>query len=115
MGARSHVLRAPVSFTLTPPPMAAAHSVTHNATAGQFEARTEHGTALLKYVPRGAALDFVHTEVPPAAEGQGIGTSLASAALEHARAQKLQVIPSCPFVKAYIGKHPEYADLVTTR
>lgn len=96
--------------------MPAASPVTHhNAAAGQFEARTEHGTALLKYVPRGAALDLVHTEVPPAVEGQGIGMSLARAALEHARSQKLQVIPSCPFVKAYIGKHPEYADLVASR
>lgn len=95
--------------------MAATPPVTHDAATGQFEARTEHGTALLKYVSRGGALDFVHTEVPPAAEGQGIGMSLARAALEHARSQKLRVIPSCPFVKAYIGKHPEYADLVTTR
>ena len=95
--------------------MPPAPAVTHNAAAGQFEARTEHGLALLKYVPRGSALDMVHTEVPPAAGGQGIGMSLARAALEHARSQKVQVIPSCPFVKAYIGKHPEYADLVTTR
>ena len=97
------------------PRMPAASAVTHNSAAGQFEARTEHGTALLKYVPRGTVLDLVHTEVPPAVEGQGIGMSLARAALEHARSQKVQVIPSCPFVKAYIGKHPEYADLVTTR
>ena len=95
--------------------MASAPPITHNASAGQFEAVTAHGTALLRYVPRGAALDMVHTEVPPAVEGQGIGMSLARAALEHARSQKLQVIPSCPFVKAYIGKHPEYADLVTAR
>ncbi|MEO7712174.1 MAG: GNAT family N-acetyltransferase [Gemmatimonadaceae bacterium] len=89
--------------------------VTHNAAAGRFEAATAHGTALLKYVPRGKALDLVHTEVPPAVEGQGIGMSLARAALEHARTQNVQVIPTCPFVKAYIGKHPEYADLVTAR
>lgn len=89
-------------------------AVTHNAAAGQFEASTAHGTALLKYVPRGAALDFVHTEVPPDEEGKGVGMSLARAALEHARTMKLQVIPTCAFVKAYIGKHPEYAGLVAT-
>ena len=95
--------------------MAALPTVIHNAAAGQFEARTEHGLALLKYVPRGDALDLVHTEVPPAAEGQGIGGALARAALEHARSSGVKVIPSCPFVLGYLKKHKEFANLVTAR
>lgn len=95
--------------------MAALPTVIHNAAAGQFEARTEHGLALLKYVPRGDALDLVHTEVPPAAVGQGIGGALARAALEHARSSGVKVIPSCPFVLGYLKKHKEFANLVTAR
>jgi predicted GNAT family acetyltransferase len=32
-------------------------------------------------------------------------------ALEHARARGYRVVPSCPFVAAYVQRHPEYHDL----
>jgi predicted GNAT family acetyltransferase len=54
----------------------------------------------------------VHTEVPEQYQGQGLAGKLATAALEWARASGLKVIPSCPYVSNYIGKHPEFADLV---
>jgi len=50
--------------------------------------------------------------VPPALEGRGIAGKLARAALDYARERKLSVIPRCPFVAAYIRKHPEYQSLV---
>jgi uncharacterized protein len=95
--------------------MASTPSVTHNAAAGQFEARTEHGIALLKYAVRGEVMDLAHTTVPQEAEGQGVGTSLAKAALDHARREGVKVIPSCPFVASYVERHEEYADLVAPR
>jgi uncharacterized protein len=54
----------------------------------------------------------VHTEVPDALEGRGYGAALAEAALGWAREEGATVIPSCPFVSAYITRHPAYADLV---
>jgi uncharacterized protein len=33
-------------------------------------------------------------------------------ALDDMRARGLKVAPVCPFVAAYIRRHPEYADLV---
>jgi Predicted acetyltransferase len=90
-------------------------TVTNDPAAGRFEAHTEHGVAHLKYIARGDVLDLVHTEVPPEAEGQGIGAALAKAALDHARAEGMKVIPSCPFVRTYITRHGEYADLVAAR
>lgn len=89
-------------------------SVAHNPTAGQFEIRTEHGTALLRYAQAGPSLDLVHTEVPDQLEGQGYGAALARAALNYAKDSGLKVIPSCPFVSGYIRKHPEYASLVAS-
>jgi predicted GNAT family acetyltransferase len=94
--------------------MAAAPTVTNNVAEGQFEAKTAHGLARLRYVRRGDVLDLTHTSVPQDAEGRGVGTLLARAALEHAKAQGLKVIPSCPFVHAYVRKHPEYAALVVS-
>ncbi len=53
----------------------------------------------------------MHTEVPKELGGKGIGSALARGLLDIARAQGLKVVPKCPFVAGYIGKHPEYADL----
>ena len=87
-------------------------TVRHNPAEHRFEATTDHGLATLRYVERGDVLDLAHTAVPQEAEGQGVGGALAHAALEHARHDGLEVIPSCPFVRAYLQKHTEYADLV---
>ncbi|GAA0639404.1 GNAT family N-acetyltransferase [Sporichthya brevicatena] len=54
---------------------------------------------------------FTHTEIDPALEGQGIGGQLVRAALDHVRTLGLQVLPICPFVQGWMGRHPEYRDL----
>jgi hypothetical protein len=90
-------------------------AVTHDPAASQFEIRTDSGTALLRYARRGANLDLLHTEVPDALEGHGYGAALAKAALDYAEAEEMKVIPSCPFVAAYLKRHPERAGLVAPR
>jgi predicted GNAT family acetyltransferase len=55
---------------------------------------------------------FTHTVVDPDVEGQGIGSRLARGALDDVRVRGLQVTPFCPFIRAYIQRHPEYGDLV---
>jgi predicted GNAT family acetyltransferase len=92
--------------------MGDAPNVINNTTAGQFEIGTDAGLAVLTYAMRGDALDLTHTRVPREAAGHGYGAALAKAALEYARAVGLKVIPTCPFVSAYLRRHKEYADLV---
>jgi predicted GNAT family acetyltransferase len=53
-----------------------------------------------------------HTEIEPAYEGRGLGSRLVRFALDDARARGLTVRPQCPFVEAFIGRHPQYADLM---
>jgi predicted GNAT family acetyltransferase len=55
---------------------------------------------------------LLHTEVLPSLEGKGLGARLVAGALDDIRARGLHVVPFCPFVRAYIRRHPEYADLV---
>jgi uncharacterized protein len=55
---------------------------------------------------------MVHTEIEPEWEGRGFGSTLAAGALDDVRVRGLKVRPLCPFVVAYIRRHPEYADLV---
>lgn len=57
-------------------------------------------------------ITFTHTVVEPEHEGEGVGSALAQAALDGARAAGLRVVPQCPFVAAWIRRHPDYADLV---
>jgi predicted GNAT family acetyltransferase len=86
--------------------------VTNNPAASRFEILTDQGAAILAYRNRGDDLDLVHTEVPKALEGRGYAAALATAALAHARREGIKIIPSCPYVKTYLQRHPEYADLV---
>jgi predicted GNAT family acetyltransferase len=56
---------------------------------------------------------FTHTQVEDAYEGHGVGSALARFALDDVRASGTRkVLPLCPFIKGWIEKHPDYADLV---
>lgn len=70
------------------------------------------GIATAEYARRGDRMILRHTQVPGEAEGSGVGSALARAALGYARAEGLRVVPRCPFMASYIRRHPEYQDLV---
>ena len=65
-----------------------------------------------EYDPAEGRLIFTHTEVDPAFSGRGVGSGLARAALDDVRARGLHVTPLCPFISAWIKRHPAYGDLV---
>jgi predicted GNAT family acetyltransferase len=85
--------------------------VRDNAAKHRFEFEADGHTAAAYYELAGNVITFVHTEVPPELGGKGIGSKLVRGALDQVRARKLRVVAKCPFVRAYIEKHPEYADL----
>ncbi|TDP95727.1 hypothetical protein EDF62_0421 [Leucobacter luti] len=57
---------------------------------------------------KGTVRDFMHTEVDPSFGGRGLGGTLVSAALESTRDAGLTIIPRCPFVAAWLRRHPEF-------
>lgn len=57
---------------------------------------------------------LVHTEVLPELEGHGLASRLVAGALADIRAEGRRLVPICPFVRAYLRRHPEYGDLVTS-
>ncbi|MCW2599808.1 MAG: acetyltransferase family protein [Frankiales bacterium] len=67
---------------------------------------------LSAFQERSGTVVFTHTEIDDAFEGKGIGSQLARAALDDVRQRGLSVVPLCPFIKEWIGRHPDYADLV---
>ena len=68
-----------------------------------------------EYRRRPGVITFIHTEIDPAHEGEGLGTLLVKAALDTARAEGLAVLPYCPFVRGFIDRHREYLDLVPVK
>ena len=88
--------------------------VRDNAVASRYELLVDGIRAgELHYLPtRGDAVVLVHTEVAPEVEGRGLAGRLIAGALDDLRARGQSVIPVCPFVSAYLQRHPEYADLL---
>lgn len=87
--------------------------IRHEPNAQRFVADVDGASAYISYreLPSGT-LDLHHTFVPPAARGTGIASQLTAHALNHARALGVSVVPTCPFVAAFIRRHPEYRNLV---
>ncbi len=86
--------------------------VVNNQAQHRYELVVEGHLAATYYKVADGVITFIHTEVPPELGGKGVGSQLIKGALDQVRTQGLKVIPQCPFVKAYIDKHPEYADLL---
>jgi uncharacterized protein len=82
-----------------------------NTADHRFELDLDGGMALMYYRLEPGVITLMHTEVPPAFGGQGVGSTLVRGVLDIVRARGLKVVARCPFVAAYIGRHPEYNDL----
>jgi predicted GNAT family acetyltransferase len=87
----------------------ASDAVVDNREAHRFELAAEGYTAVLVYERTPTSLVLVHTEVPVALRGRHFADALAKAAIERAHADGLRVVAVCPFVKAYLQKHPDTA------
>jgi predicted GNAT family acetyltransferase len=81
-------------------------SITDNRRASRFELTVDGHTGVLVYKRTPESLVLVHTEVPPPIRGRHFGDALVKAAIDAAHAEGLQVVAVCPFVRAYLRKHP---------
>ena len=86
--------------------MATSEEVVDNRAAQRFELQIEGETAFLEYNRHNGSLVLIHTEVPERLRGHKVGERLIVAALSAARTEGLRVIPLCPYVRAYLKKHP---------
>ena len=87
-------------------------NVRDNTERNRFELDADGHIAFSNYKRADGVLTILHTEVPKALEGHGIGSALIRGVLDIARSQGQKVIAVCPFAKSYIERHPEYADLL---
>jgi uncharacterized protein len=81
--------------------------VTHRPELSRFEVAAEGDLAVLTYERRDGSVELQHTVVPVALEGRGIGTELARTAVGWARAERLEVVPVCSFVQAWLAREQD--------
>lgn len=87
-------------------------AIEHFPERGRFEATVEGQACVCDYRLADGVMQLVHTGVPRALEGRGIAARLVAAALAHARASGLKVLPVCSYVQAYMRRHPETLELL---
>ena len=87
--------------------------VKDNPALSRFEMASGGAVAFVEYERAGGGrIALLHTEVPDALSGQGVGSKLVRGTLDAIRPEGLKVVPRCEFVAAYIERHPEYRDLL---
>ncbi|MDB5047046.1 MAG: acetyltransferase [Fibrobacteres bacterium] len=84
-----------------------AFEIRNNAEMHRFELDVEGKKAFTVYSLFDGGIDFRHTEVPPELEGKGIGSALAKHVLDYAKANHLETVVTCPFIKKWKERHPD--------
>lgn len=84
-----------------------------NKEAGQYEFHMDGFIPRLEYIKTKDKIFLTHTEVPGELEGKGLGFALVKAVFEEVERLQLPMIPLCPFVAAYIKRHPEWKRIVS--
>jgi predicted GNAT family acetyltransferase len=87
--------------------------IRNNEAESRFEYEADGKLAFVEYKMAPHRIILVHTEVPPELSNRGIAQELARTALDHARQNKLHVVPLCSYIAAYIKRNPEYSDLIS--
>ena len=82
--------------------------VVHNTAQKRIEMQIGDQIAMVKYILGSKEIIFTHTEVPEAFEGQGVASKMAKVAVEYAKTSGLRIRPMCPYMAAWIKRHPEY-------
>ena len=90
-------------------------TVRNDPEAHRYEIRDgETLLGIAAYEHRGNTWVFTHTEVDQNSGRSGLGSTLVRSALDDVRSQGGTIVPRCPFVRGWIERHPDYADLVAT-
>ncbi len=80
----------------------------------RFELEYNGYIGFINYGDFGNSIALVHTEVEPELQGTGIASALVEKTLTHLKEQGKEILPFCPYVFAYIKKHPEWKAIVST-
>ena len=79
-----------------------------NEIGRRFEMKVEYYTAIIEYKEAPGKIILIHTEVPPELEGKGVATAIIEKTLNYIEKNQYKLIPLCPFVVAYLKRHPAW-------
>lgn len=90
--------------------------IRHEPEEHRFQARVDGKVAFLDYERiDDDTLDYQSTFVPSEHRERGIGSAIVERALRYAEDEGYRVVPSCPFVKDFVERHPRFQDLITSK
>jgi predicted GNAT family acetyltransferase len=83
-----------------------------NTAERRFEMMVDNYTAMITFEENAGAIKLLHTEVPEQLEGKGAATAIIEKTLDYIEKSNLKLVPLCPFVVAYIKRHPEWTRIM---
>lgn len=87
--------------------------VVKNEDKSRYEIVVDGLYAFVEYeVDEDGMVALVHTEADPGLAGKGVAAALVEKTLLQLDKDGKQVLPYCPYVFAYIKKHPEWKRMV---
>jgi predicted GNAT family acetyltransferase len=86
--------------------------ISENKEKKRFEAMVDGATAVIEYIRAEDKMYLTHTEVPKQLEGKGVASAMAKQVLEQIKVEGLQLVPLCPFIAAYLKRHPEWKEIL---
>lgn len=87
-------------------------AATNNTERQRYEMVVDNWAAYVTYMQTATSITLIHTLVPTALEGQGVGSTLARSVLDDIRRKRLKIVPECAFIAGFIKRHPEFHDLL---
>lgn len=85
----------------------------NNKEQQRFELEVDGYTAFIEYKESGKQMVLIHTEVPEELEGKGVGTAIVEKTLELIESNQQTLVPLCPFVIAFLKRHPDWNRLLS--
>lgn len=89
--------------------------LTKNDAKKRFEMEIDGHYAFINFNEIGNQIILVHTEVEPELAGTGAAAAVVEKTLTWIENEKKRLLPFCPYVFAYIKRHPEWKRIVDTR
>ncbi|MDX1270553.1 GNAT family N-acetyltransferase [Bizionia paragorgiae] len=79
----------------------------------RFEIEIDGHFAFINYGEFGSQIALVHTETDPELAGKGAASAVVEKTLHYLEDKNIDLLPFCPYVFAYIKKHPEWKRVVS--
>src|SRR5690606_6147048 len=87
-------------------------SVSENKENKRFEVMVDGKLAMIEYIKAQNIIYLTHTEVPPELGGRGIASAMVEQVFQQIKQEGLELVPLCPFVAAYLKRHPEWIGIL---